>query len=86
MWAEIVKQVAIHAALAFIKPRLKVRRKVHPLWYNIALKERGVIELPGPRHNPRILEYHRASNGNFDSDEIPWCASFVNWCLHSSRN
>ncbi len=49
--------------------------------YSIALKELGVQEHIGNAHNPRILEYHRATQLSATTDEVPWCASFVNWCL-----
>lgn len=49
--------------------------------YRIALKELGVEERAGADHNPRILEYHQATSLKATSDEVPWCAAFVNWCL-----
>lgn len=52
-----------------------------PKWYNIAKKELGVLEIAGPKHNPRILEYLKTVSNEFKADEIPWCAAFVNWCL-----
>jgi uncharacterized protein (TIGR02594 family) len=52
--------------------------------YSIALKELGVQEHIGIAHNPRILEYHQATSLKASSDEIPWCASFVNWCLREA--
>ena len=54
-----------------------------PLWYDIALREIGVAEVSGAGANPRIVEYLSATplaHGG-KSDETPWCASFVNWCL-----
>jgi uncharacterized protein (TIGR02594 family) len=53
---------------------------------NIAIQEcnRNVIEFAGTNHNPRILEYHSATSLNATTDEIPWCASFVNWCLREA--
>jgi uncharacterized protein (TIGR02594 family) len=42
---------------------------------------RGVRELPGVQHNTRILEYHDATSLRATNDEVPWCSSFVNWCL-----
>lgn len=59
---------------------------MNPLWYEIALRDVGVRETPGPRATPRILEYLRetplAQGG--DSDETPWCAAFVNWALRQA--
>lgn len=47
---------------------------------DIAKGEMGVNEIVGSAHNKRILEYH-ATTGGFGSDEVPWCASFVNWVM-----
>lgn len=51
-----------------------------PKWYGFAKVEWGVKEIYGKKHNPRVLEYH-ASTGGFDTDEVAWCSSFVNWCI-----
>ncbi len=57
-----------------------------PEWYKIALKEleKGVNEIAGAKHNPRILEYHTATTLMATDDETPWCSSFVNWCMKQS--
>lgn len=55
-----------------------------PRWMKVAINEMHVREVSGPGDNPRIVEYHRASD-NLDNtpaqenDSTPWCASFVNW-------
>jgi uncharacterized protein (TIGR02594 family) len=46
-----------------------------------ALDEMDVSEISGGAHNPRIIEYHSATSLKSTSDEVPWCASFVNWVL-----
>ena len=53
--------------------------------YEIAKLElaENVSEFPGRRNNPRILLYH-ASTGHGDADAVPWCSSFVNYCVESS--
>jgi len=51
-----------------------------PFWLELAFKELGVKEIPGRNHNPRILEYHSVSGG-FGTDEVPWCASFINFIM-----
>jgi uncharacterized protein (TIGR02594 family) len=45
---------------------------------------RTVKEVPGHAANPRILAYHRATTYQATSDEVPWCSSFVNWCLQEA--
>jgi uncharacterized protein (TIGR02594 family) len=49
--------------------------------FDIAMKELGTAEIFGDTHNSRIVEYHAATSLRATSDEIAWCASFVNWCL-----
>ena len=57
-----------------------------PEWMQVAERElaRGVRELPGPADNPRIVEYHAATSFRATDDEVPWCSSFVNWCLQQT--
>ena len=51
------------------------------LAYAIAQGELGVKEIRGRRHNPQILKYHKATSLKASTDEVPWCASFVNYTL-----
>jgi uncharacterized protein (TIGR02594 family) len=53
-------------------------------WMDVARAEMGVREIAGSRHNSRIVEYHAATTLRATSDEVPWCASFVNWVLRES--
>jgi uncharacterized protein (TIGR02594 family) len=53
-------------------------------WFEIAEKERGVHETPGPKATERIVEYHAATTLKATSDEVPWCSSFVNWCMRQA--
>ncbi len=41
----------------------------------------GVREIPGARHNPRIVMYHASTTGGAMSDETAWCSSFTNYCV-----
>lgn len=55
--------------------------------YEIAKKELGVKEVPGPGDNPRIIEYLKAVDFNDETplhDSIPHCSAFVNWCLQQA--
>jgi uncharacterized protein (TIGR02594 family) len=47
----------------------------------IVMKEVGVAEIPGPKENPRILEYHKATKLKSKSERVPWCAAFASWAL-----
>lgn len=55
-----------------------------PEWIKTAMKEVGILEVPGPEHNERIMEYHKVSGG-FSTDEVPWCGSFVNWVMIKNK-
>ena len=57
-----------------------------PVWMRAAEAElaRGVREIAGTEHHPRILEYHAATSFQASTDEVPWCSSFVNWCMQQA--
>lgn len=72
---------ALRDALHDLETRIREGAALPP-WYHTALGELGVAEIPGPRHNARILEYHAVTRGpGGDEDETAWCASFACWCL-----
>jgi uncharacterized protein (TIGR02594 family) len=41
----------------------------------------GVSEYIGPADNPQIVEFHAACDDSVSDDEVPWCSSYVNWCI-----
>jgi uncharacterized protein (TIGR02594 family) len=71
------------AALVETAHEEKASAQDEPPWMPIARKELGITEIPGEKHNPRILAYHATTHQNIKSDDEDgaWCASFVNWCL-----
>jgi uncharacterized protein (TIGR02594 family) len=53
-----------------------------PPWVAEARRHIGTREIPGPRHEPKILQWWRAiKRGGIKDDETPWCAAFVGGCL-----
>lgn len=46
----------------------------------VAVGEKGIAEIPGPKSNDRIIEYDSCTTLRATSDEIPWCSAFINWC------
>jgi uncharacterized protein (TIGR02594 family) len=54
-----------------------------PAWLRVAEAElrRDVVEVPGDEHSPQILAYHAATSLRASTDEVPWCAAFVCFCL-----
>ena len=57
---------------------------MEPAWLLIAKKELGIHETPGPAATARIVEYDKATTLKATSDEVPWCAAFVCWCLEQA--
>lgn len=55
-----------------------------PPWLEVAQREIGIQEYPGAEQNPRIVEYHQATTLRATEDEVPWCSSFVNWCMNQA--
>jgi uncharacterized protein (TIGR02594 family) len=57
-------------------------------WLPVAYAEFGTREVPGAKHNPRIVEYLMSTDlaQKYSSlpDETDWCAAFVNWCIKKS--
>lgn len=54
-----------------------------PPWLAAAWGELDERELTG-RENSRIVAYHATTSLRAREDEIPWCSSFVNWCVRVS--
>lgn len=55
-----------------------------PPWLEIAESQMDVAEIPGPRNNPRIIEYHDATELSANDEDTSWCSSFVNWCMEQA--
>jgi uncharacterized protein (TIGR02594 family) len=51
---------------------------------DIVLREVGVHEIPGPKENKRILEYHAATKLKSKSETVSWCAAFASWVLQEA--
>lgn len=53
-------------------------------WLKEAIDELGQAEIPGPKSNPRIMEYRRMAGADGLAGEdgvVPWCAIFINAML-----
>lgn len=50
-------------------------------WLAIARAEQGMRETPGALDNARIQAYHATTADGSAPDAVPWCSSFVNWCI-----
>ncbi len=59
-----------------------------PPWLTVARQELGVKEIAGEgagQSYKRIEQYHDSAGGS-EPDHIPWCASFVSFCMANSGN
>jgi len=54
-------------------------------WVAIAHGELGQRDYPGPRYNPRVVEYLNTTGLQGNKDETSWCSAFVNWCMVQAR-
>lgn len=55
-----------------------------PRWFDHALKDKGLHEIPGPEHNHRILEMTAYTTLHARDDETAWCSSAMNcWMAES---
>lgn len=52
-----------------------------PAWLKIAESKLSIQEIPGPKANPDIIEFHSHTTLKATSDEVPWCSAFVNYCI-----
>jgi uncharacterized protein (TIGR02594 family) len=61
---------------------------VDPPWLSVALAElaAGVREIAGDGSNPRIEAYHACAAGGAARDGVPWCGSFLAFCLDAARS
>ena len=71
---------------SFVKPNnlAMIRFPSVAPWMKTAMNAIGQKEIPGPKNNPRVMEYHEAAgsystgdSGKYDA----WCAGFVSWVM-----
>ncbi len=64
------------------RPQLHAQPVIVPPWMPVAFGEVGVLEDTRPgKSAARISEYHSVTRAGVSTDDVPWCASFVSWCL-----
>lgn len=57
---------------------------MEPRWLTEGMKHVGTREIPGVRHDSKILSWWKLiRRGGIKSDEVPWCAAFVGAMLES---
>lgn len=52
---------------------------VLPRMITEALKEFGTVEIPGKKHNPKIMSWAKETKNTniYTADEVPWCGLFM---------
>jgi uncharacterized protein (TIGR02594 family) len=53
-------------------------------WMQVARDEIGQAEGGPDSSNPRIEAYHATTQGGVEPDSVPWCSSFVNFCVEQA--
>jgi len=57
---------------------------IEPIWIAEARKHIGTREIPGEKHEPKILQWWRLiKRSGIKTDEVPWCAAFAGGCLEA---
>lgn len=54
-----------------------------PSWHQLAESYIGTTEIPGPKHNPVIVNWLVKLGAGWRDDETPWCGAFVAHCLQA---
>jgi len=101
MWPTLIKIIGslpwskiIEFVLKYFGQSEKVKREIaknlpenlpRQDWMRIAMGELGQKEIPGYKHNPRIVQYGKSVSLHITNDETPWCASFVAHCLEMAQ-
>ena len=57
----------------------------NPKWLEVAESLKGTKEIPGPKHNPKIISWLRNLNAWWSEDETPWCGTFVAHCMKEAN-
>lgn len=66
------------------QPELPAEGSREAGWMEIARAELGQAEGGPGGSNPRIEQYHATTGGGAEPDSVPWCSSFVNFCIESA--
>lgn len=53
-------------------------------WLQVAMQEAGVATFADGNSNPRIEEYHCSISATRWDDKVPWCSSFLHWCMREA--
>jgi uncharacterized protein (TIGR02594 family) len=78
--------VPLPARQKLMSSRAGKRRAAAITPYQVARTEllKDVREVQGSGDNPRIVEYHASTSGGAMPDSVPWCSSFMNFCVEQA--
>lgn len=82
--AAVKTETQVAAAIAKLESSGDLAGGKDAPWIAIARAEIGQHEVSGSTSNKRILAYHASVDEKISSDEVPWCSSFVNFCIESA--
>lgn len=55
-----------------------------PKWMVEAEAQIGTAEIPGPKHNPKIVGWLTKLKAWWADDEVPWCGTFAAHCMKAA--
>ncbi len=65
-------------------PRSAAERPAEPSWVATGRALIGEREIPGARHNSKIISWWRRGAAWFTDDETAWCGAFVKHCIEEA--
>lgn len=85
LYNDIMGALDVGLGSAVAKPEAVTQvAKGVPKWLVEAREHMGTREIPGARHNNKILGWVKTLGGWFKDDETPWCGTFVGYCMKIS--
>lgn len=74
---------AAEASKAGVPVRPPLAAALSPVpWVGVAGSMLGLREIPGPKHNPKVLEMWQAAKASWiKDDESAWCGAFMALCV-----
>jgi len=70
--------------MALMTPRPTASQLTAAPWMEWAYLALGEHRIPGPQHNPIVVDFLRYVGAASNGDETPWCSAFANWCMEQA--
>lgn len=72
---------AASAEAASSAAAIAARAAADAAWMSVARGEMRSADSAGEEGRPRVAAYDATTHGGPDTDAVPWCSSFVNFCI-----